>query len=124
MSIIHQREKTHGDYERQARLSQDLKTRIRQEAHTLTHQQLESIEMICVKIARIVCGNPNEADHWLDVQGYAELIHKNLQADSGKSPQQENPDGTLYVCDYCSAVGSHWKCACGHVRRKSPWVVL
>jgi hypothetical protein len=92
MSIIHQREKTHGDYERQARLSQDLKTRIRQEAHTLTHQQLESIEMICVKIARIVCGNPNEADHWLDVQGYAELIHKNLQADSGKSPQQETPD--------------------------------
>ncbi len=112
MSILNEREKTHGDYERQARLSQDLKTRIRQEAHTLTHQQLESIEMICVKIARIVCGNPNEADHWLDVQGYAELIHKNLQADSGKSPQQENPDERykLRICD-CRERDDLW-CSC------------
>ncbi len=110
MSILNEREKTHGDYERQARLSQDLKTRIRQEAHTLTHQQLESIEMICVKMARIVCGNPNEADHWLDVQGYAELVHKNLQADSGKSPQQETPDYEQ-TDHFCSCL-KRWVVAC------------
>lgn len=91
MSVIDEREKTHGDYERVARLSQNLKTLIRSEPHQLTHRQLESLEMICVKIARIVCGNPNEPDHWIDVQGYAELIHKR-QANTGEQPQQGNPD--------------------------------
>jgi hypothetical protein len=79
MSIVDEREETHGSYERQARLSQDLKTRIRQEPHTLTHQQAESIEMICVKMARIVCGNSNEPDHWRDIIGYSELILRDLE---------------------------------------------
>ena len=72
-AIITERAKTHGDYRLQAKLSQDLKTRIRQEGGNLSPQQLEALEMICVKIARIVCGNPNEPDHWLDLQGYAAL---------------------------------------------------
>lgn len=72
-AIIEARAKTHGDYKLQAKLAQDLKTRIRQEGGNLSPQQQEALEMICVKIARIVCGNPNEPDHWLDVQGYAAL---------------------------------------------------
>jgi hypothetical protein len=79
MSIIDQRQKTHGNYTRQAKLSQDLKTRIRQEDHRLTHQQAESIEMICVKMARIVCGDPNAPDHWRDIIGYSDLILRELE---------------------------------------------
>ena len=79
MSIIDQRQTTHGDYTRQARLSQDLKTRFRQENHRLTHQQAESVEMIFVKISRIVCGSPDELDHWRDIIGYAELIARGLE---------------------------------------------
>jgi hypothetical protein len=73
MNVLKERARTHGDYNRTARLAQDLKTRIRAEDHRLSHAQLEALEMICVKMARIVCGNPDEPDHWIDVQGYAAL---------------------------------------------------
>ena len=76
MSILDQREKTHGSYTQQAALAQDLKTRIRAECRNLVPQQQESLEMICVKIARIVCGNPHEVDHWRDIAGYAALIER------------------------------------------------
>ena len=78
MGILNDREKTHGDYERTARLSQNLKTLIRAEPHRLSYQQLEALEMICVKIARIVCGNPDEPDHWVDCMGYAQLARNSL----------------------------------------------
>jgi hypothetical protein len=79
MSILEQRGKTHGNFTQMAALSQDLKTRIRAESRNLTPQQQESIEMICVKIARIVCGNPNEPDHYRDISGYAELVLRTLK---------------------------------------------
>ena len=72
-AIIEARAKTHGDYKLQAKLAQDLKARIRQEGGNLSPQQQEALEMICVKIARIVCGNPNEPDHYQDIAGYALL---------------------------------------------------
>ena len=109
MSITDERAKTHGNYEHLARLSQDLKARIRQEPHTLTHKQLESLEMICVKIARIVCGDANEPDHWIDISGYAELIHKR-QAASGSSPQQEPPDEDKEMCPVCHLCTVGWNC--------------
>jgi hypothetical protein len=30
--------------------------------------------MIAHKIARIICGNPNHLDHYIDVVGYAQRI--------------------------------------------------
>ena len=92
MSIIRERAKTHGEYNRTARLAQDLKTRIRAEDHRLSHAQLEALEMICVKMARIVCGNPDEPDHWIDVCGYAKLGMGHI------SPAIEEPDD-LFVSE-------------------------
>ncbi len=92
MSILDEREKTHGNYTQLAALAQDLKTRLRSEGRGLTPQQQESLEMICVKIARIVCGNPNEMDHWRDIAGYAELIYKKRRAGIGESTNEEPPD--------------------------------
>lgn len=79
MSVIDERAKTHGSFSCVASLSQDLKSRIRVERHRLSYEQLEAVEMICVKLARIVCGNADEPDHWRDVSGYAELVLRNLQ---------------------------------------------
>lgn len=73
MNIITERAKTHGCYRLQSALAQDLKRRIRQEGATLTPQQTEALEMICVKMARIVCGDASHADSWLDIAGYAHL---------------------------------------------------
>ena len=35
--------------------------------------------MILHKVARIMAGNPKEADHWRDIAGYATLAVKELE---------------------------------------------
>lgn len=78
-ALIEERGETHGSWERQARLAQTLKgciTMTQEPIRTLSKGQREAIDMICVKLSRIVVGNPNEADHWRDIQGYARLGEK------------------------------------------------
>lgn len=78
-ALISERHKTHGSWEHQAQLSQSLKSAIdhaQLPVRTLSKGQREAIDMICVKLSRIVVGNPNEPDHWLDIQGYARLGEK------------------------------------------------
>jgi hypothetical protein len=45
----------------------------------LAHDQAESLDMIIHKIGRIVNGNPDVVDHWLDIAGYAQLIADRLE---------------------------------------------
>lgn len=40
--------------------------------------QKEALEMICHKISRIINGDPNYADSWHDISGYATLVEKRL----------------------------------------------
>ena len=46
---------------------------------TLAHDQAESMDMIIHKIGRIVNGNPDVVDHWLDIAGYAKLVADRLE---------------------------------------------
>ena len=74
-SILTDRGKTHGDYSRHAATTQCLKSVMR---HTLnwgdlTPDQTEALEMIAHKIGRILNGDPNHEDHWVDISGYATL---------------------------------------------------
>jgi hypothetical protein len=41
--------------------------------------QIEALEMIAHKIARIVNGDPNYADNWKDIAGYAKLVSDRLE---------------------------------------------
>ena len=86
--LLNLREQTHGEYETTARIAQRLKIVIREEIEfqkqssalagrdkkVFTGAQLESLDSICVKMARIISGDPNFAEHWNDVSGYAKLI--------------------------------------------------
>jgi transposase-like protein len=45
---------------------------------TLAHDQAEAMDMIIHKIGRIVNGNPDVVDHWLDIAGYAKLVADRL----------------------------------------------
>lgn len=57
-----------------ALISQSLKTR-----HKVLHpDQQEALDMICHKIGRIVNGDPNYADSWVDIAGYAKLVADRL----------------------------------------------
>jgi len=73
--ILAERNRTHGEFDENARISQALKLTLRDAngyAH-LSMVQREALDMICLKISRIVSANPNVADHWTDIAGYARL---------------------------------------------------
>jgi len=71
--ILSERQKTHGDFHDVADTSQILRSIIRGKAKKLYHWQIEALEMIALKMARILSGNPDEPDHWDDIIGYARL---------------------------------------------------
>lgn len=45
----------------------------------LTHDQQEALDMICHKIGRIINGDPDYADSWIDIAGYAKLVADRLE---------------------------------------------
>lgn len=46
----------------------------------LTDVQRQALTVIADKIARILSGDPNYADNWHDIQGYAQLVEERLPA--------------------------------------------
>ena len=45
----------------------------------LDSDQQEALDMICHKIGRIINGDPDYADSWVDIAGYAQLVANRLQ---------------------------------------------
>jgi hypothetical protein len=45
---------------------------------TMKDDQREALEMVAHKIARILSGDPNYADNWHDIMGYAKLVDDRL----------------------------------------------
>jgi len=79
---LSQRASTHGDFKINGQVMQTLKEtcHVTPNWHTLAPHQREAIEMICHKLGRILCGNPDHADHWHDIAGYATLVEQLLPA--------------------------------------------
>lgn len=77
---LKKRQKTHGNFETHALISQSLKAVLRVHGvDSLATDQTEALEMICHKIARILNGNPDTHDHWHDIAGYATLVADRLK---------------------------------------------
>lgn len=79
-ATLDQRNATHGDYHDQAEMSQALQDTIRTGANwrSLTKVQRDALIMISVKVSRILTGDPNHADSWHDIAGYATLAEHDL----------------------------------------------
>lgn len=79
-AVLDERSKTHGSFEEHAHVTQSLKVCMRSASSysRLTCAQLEAIDMICHKLGRIAAGDPNHADHWIDIAGYAQLVAREL----------------------------------------------
>lgn len=77
---LKERQGTHGSFERNAHLSQLLKHIMKTNGSwdDLSPVQRESLDMIALKISRILTGNANEPDHWRDIAGYATLAENEL----------------------------------------------
>jgi hypothetical protein len=79
--VLKERKSTHGDYSEHAEITQRLKDVIHGYPNwlKLSHMQRESLHMVLHKIGRIMSGNPNVADHWIDMAGYSTLISNELE---------------------------------------------
>jgi hypothetical protein len=82
-ALINERAITHGDYSDTARTAQTLKEVYRNAPgwYRLTPRQRESMEAEAVKNARILCGDPNEPDHWRDKIGYSKLVLDGIEGE-------------------------------------------
>jgi hypothetical protein len=74
-ALLSARGKTHGCYAEQADITQRHRAVLRSAKNwdSLSSVQKDAIEMISVKISRIISGDPSHRDHWEDIAGYATL---------------------------------------------------
>jgi hypothetical protein len=81
-SVLEERGKRYGKFTGHAEVTQMLKTIIvtalNKRNKTLAPDQQEALDMICHKIGRIINGDPDYADSWVDIAGYAQLVADRL----------------------------------------------
>lgn len=79
-ATLAQRDKTYGDFEEHARITQNIKEAMKDSPNwdSLSPAMKESLEMQAHKIGRILNGDPSYKDSWHDVVGYASLIDQTL----------------------------------------------
>jgi hypothetical protein len=79
--ILDERGKRYGKFKDHAEISQAIKLTMQDRSKwpMLDDDQREALEMISHKIARIINGDPNYADSWVDIAGYAQLVADRLQ---------------------------------------------
>lgn len=81
--ILQERGKRYGVFTGHATITQDLKTCIKlhlgERNKDLAPDQQEALDMICHKIGRVINGDANYADSWVDIAGYAKLVADRLE---------------------------------------------
>lgn len=84
-ATLKDREKTHGKFKNVAQTAQRLKDTFRWAGiDHLNAEQREALDLVASKIARILCGDPNYADNWHDIAGYARLGEKACMKENGE----------------------------------------
>lgn len=97
MDIIKDRDSTHApsdQFDKLADTAQSLKlifkAGLNDQDKWLDNDMMESLDMICTKIARIVHGNEKHIDHWADIAGYSQLIVNRIQSDLNPPTQKQS----------------------------------
>jgi hypothetical protein len=100
-ALLVERGKTHGKFADQAEVAEMLKWCLRQgidaSPNVYSPAQLFALDMFMHKIARIVMGNPNEPDHWLDIAGYATLVMEDIKQEEPNPPKSTPPASAIPV---------------------------
>lgn len=82
-AILNARASSYGSFKDVAEVAQRLKHTAQsaswQQGKVVCADQAEALDMIFSKIARIVNGDPNHVDSWVDIAGYAQLVADRLQ---------------------------------------------
>ena len=81
-ATLNERGARYGTFAGHAEIAQRLKGTIHHfaavRACDLDPDQYEALDMIAHKIARIINGDPNYVDSWVDIAGYSQLIADRL----------------------------------------------
>lgn len=80
-TMLDEREKRYGSFKNHSELSIALKNVLRREEkfHKMEPFKQEALDMICHKVARILNGDSDYDDNWVDVSGYSELVVRELK---------------------------------------------
>lgn len=82
-TVLEERGSRYGAFITHAAVTQQIKDVIGKHLYArgkvLMPDQQEALDMIAHKIGRIVNGDPNYADSWVDIAGYAKLVADRLE---------------------------------------------
>jgi transposase len=82
-TILNERATTYGRFVDVAEIAQEIKATIRigdtNRSEELPADQIEALDMIASKIARILSGDSDYADSWIDIAGYATLVAERIK---------------------------------------------
>lgn len=80
-ATLTERGNRYGKFTGHALITQTLKRSLQmhQKWDALDDDQKEALDMICHKIGRVVNGDPDYADSWVDIAGYAKLVADRLE---------------------------------------------
>lgn len=73
-SILQERGSRYGNFTTHAEITQKLKEVVYLYSDNLKAIHQEALDMIMHKVGRILNGDPNYADSWVDIAGYAQLV--------------------------------------------------
>lgn len=78
--VLEERGKRYGVFSKHASVTQQIKRALFDCRHreSLAADQVEALEMIAHKLGRIVNGDPDYYDSWVDIAGYAQLVADRL----------------------------------------------
>lgn len=87
--VLNERGKRYGDFSHHAAVCQAIKGVMLDNPNSkykhLSADKKQALDVIADKIARILTGDPEYDDNWIDIQGYAKLAQERLRK------PQENP---------------------------------
>ena len=83
-AVLNERGSRYGKFKDGADIMQELKAVMRSTSGwgKLSPSQREALEMIQHKVGRILNGDPNYDDNWIDISGYSKLVADELNGDS------------------------------------------
>ena len=81
--ILTERGTRYGSFIQHSAIAQRMKRCVQDHSNWdfMTADKRQAIEVIIDKIARIVNGDPEYKDSWVDIQGYAKLAEDNCKED-------------------------------------------
>lgn len=86
--VLDERGSQYGDFRTQGFIAQRLKE-IARDTHgfdRMEDYQREAIDMILHKISRLLNGNPNHLDSWVDIEGYARCVSTRIEKGIDTTP--------------------------------------